>query len=200
MITLRKTFLKHVLAAACLASAFSQGVLAVEVSGIKISDTTKVANKDLKLNGAGTRIKAIFKVYTAALYLPEKKTLVADVLALPGPRRVTLVMLRDVSSDDFGQAFMTGLNNNTDSTEKAKIIKQIMQFGELFASLPGLKKGDVLHLDWIPGSGTQCELNGKRIGELMPDLIFYNAILKIWLGEKPVDRSLKPALLGDSMS
>lgn len=30
----------------------------------------------------------------------------------------------------------------------------------------------------------------------MPDVGFYNAVLKIWLGEKPVDVSLKPALLG----
>jgi hypothetical protein len=25
---------------------------------------------------------------------------------------------------------------------------------------------------------------------------FYNAVLRIWLGDKPVDRSLKPALPG----
>ncbi len=200
MITPRNNILKHLLASIFLVSAFSQPVLAIELSGVKISDTAKLANKELKLNGAGTRIKAIFKVYTAALYLPEKKSSVSDILAMPGPRRVTLVMLRDVSSDDFGQAFMTGLNNNLDTTEKTKIINQIMKFGEMFASLPGLKKGDVLHLDWVPGSGTQCELNGKKIGELLPDLAFYNAVLKIWLGEKPVDRSLKPQLLGEAKS
>jgi hypothetical protein len=27
---------------------------------------------------------------------------------------------------------------------------------------------------------------------------FYNAVLRIWLGDKPVDRSLKPALLGSA--
>jgi hypothetical protein len=30
------------------------------------------------------------------------------------------------------------------------------------------------------------------------DVNFYNAVLRIWLGDKPVDRSLKPALLGDA--
>jgi len=135
-------------------------------------------------------------VYAAGLYLPEKKDSVPDILKMDGPRRMTLVMARDISSDDFGKAFMDGLNDNLDKAEKSKIVSQISKFGEMFAQLEKIKKGDVLHLDWIPGSGTQVELNGKKIGEVVPDLVFYNAVLRIWLGDKPVDRSLKPALLG----
>jgi len=48
----------------------------------------------------------MFKVYVAGLYLPEKKTTAAGVLATQGPRRLKLVMLREVNSEDFGQAFM----------------------------------------------------------------------------------------------
>lgn len=169
---------------------------ALDVAGVKLDDSVKLAGKDLKLNGAGVRTKAIFKVYVAGLYLPEKKSTVPDILALQGPRRVTLVMMRDISSDDFGQSFITGLNNNSDKAEKTKIINQTAQFGEMFTQLPGIKKGDVLTLDWIPGSGTQCTLNGKKMGDIIPDIAFYNAVLKIWLGENPVDSSLKPQLLG----
>ena len=71
-------------------------------------------------------------------------------------------------------------------------------FGEMFGAIPGLKKGDVLIVDWIPGVGTQCQLNGKKIGETVPDLAFYNAILRIWIGDNPADSSLKPKLLGAS--
>ena len=46
MITPRNNILKRLLAALFLVSAFSQPVLALEVSGVKISDTTKVANKE----------------------------------------------------------------------------------------------------------------------------------------------------------
>jgi hypothetical protein len=186
------------LAGAVLACAFVQGAGAVEVSGVKFDETVKVAGKDLKLNGAGMRTKFVVKVYAAGLYLPEKKNNVPDVLKQEGPRRVTLVMMRDISSDDFGQAFMTGLNNNIDKNEKSKFVSQISKFGEMFGSIEGLKKGDVLHLDWIPGTGTQSELNGKKIGESVPDVNYYNAILRIWLGDKPVDSALKPALLGEA--
>ena len=192
-----KLILKTLVASAVIACAFSQAAGAAEISGIKFDDTVKVGGKDLKLNGVGTRTKAIFKVYAAGLYLPEKSGKVADILAMQGPRRVTLVMMRDLSSEEFGNAFMAGLNANSDSAQKTKILNQTMQFGEMFASIPGLKKGDVLHLDWVPGTGTSNELNGKKIGEVIPDLAFYNAILRIWLGDKPVDSTLKPELLGE---
>lgn len=189
--------IRTALAAACVAAACGQPAAAFEISGIKLDDTVQLANKELRLNGAGLRYRAIFKVYVVGLYLPEKKTTVADVLAAPGPRRVSLVMMRDISSEDFGQAFMSSLNNNSDKTEKTRILNQTMQIGQIFAMLPGLKKGDVLTLDWLPGLGMQCVLNGKKLGDVVPDLAFYNAVLKIWIGEKPVDSMLKPKLLGE---
>jgi len=170
---------------------------AVEVAGAKFDDSVTVAGKELQLNGAGLRKKVIFKVYAAALYLAEKKTTVADVLGAGGPRRVSIIMLRDVTSDEFGKAFMEGLSANTDKLERTRILPQTMKFGEIFAQIQTLKKGDQMLLDWIPGEGTQCYLNGKKLGELMPDVAFYNAVLRIWLGDKPVDSSLKPALLGE---
>ena len=192
-----QVLLKSIVAScAFLLSMSSTPALALEVSGVKLEDNIKVAGKDLKLNGAGVRVKAIFKVYVAGLYLPEKKTSVADILAMTGPRRVNIVMMRDVSADDFGQSFITGLNNNSDKSEKTKIMNQTMQFGEMFQALPSIKKGDVLTLDWIPGTGTVSTMNGKKLGEAIPDIAFYNAVLKIWLGENPADSGLKPQLLG----
>jgi len=196
--TTTKFGFKALLAGAFLSLAFVQGASAtVEVGSAKFEDTAKVAGKELKLNGAGMRTRFIVKVYAAALYLPEKKNTVPEILKLEGPRRMTLVMMRDITSDDFGQAFMTGLNSNLEPAESAKYVSQISKFGQMFGAIDSLKKGDVLHLDWT-GTGTQCELNGKKVGELVPDLGFYNAVLRIWLGDKPADRSLKPALLGAS--
>ena len=83
------------LACACLCAALAQAALAVEVGGVKLDETVQLASRELKLNGAGVRYKVIFKVYTIALYLPEKKTQLADILPLPGPRRLEIVMLRD---------------------------------------------------------------------------------------------------------
>lgn len=188
--------IKKVMASGLLFALLTQPVLALDIGGVKMEDTSRVANKELKLNGAGMRVKAIFKVYAAGLYLTEKKTTVPEILALDGPKRMILVMQREVSSEDFGQSFMTGLNDNSDKAEKSKIINQTVKFGEMFAALPGLKKGDVLYLDWVPGAGTESSLNGKKMGESIPDVAFYNAVLRLWLGQKPVDSALKPLLVG----
>jgi hypothetical protein len=192
---IKSIVIKGLVAGALLAGAFSQAALAAEVAGIKFADTVKVAGKELQLNGLGVRTKVIFKVYAAGLYLQDKKSTVEDVLTADGPRRMQLVMMRDTTSDAFGDAFMSGINNNLDTKDKTKIVTQISKFGEMFALLEALKKGDVLDLDWVPGQGTTCYLNGKRIGDITPDIAFYNAILKIWLGNKPADTSLKPKLL-----
>ena len=188
--------------ALCLAvSALSMHYLAsanaAEIAGVKFDDTARVADQELKLNGAGVRYKAIFKVYVAGLYIPEKKITAKDVLASPGSRRIHIVMLRGVSSEEFGQAFLAGIHKNIDKAEKTKIVGQLLRFGEIFASVPELKKGDVLTTDWVPGTGTVMQVNGKRIADPIPDIAFYNALLKIWLGDKPVDPKLKQVMLGD---
>lgn len=194
MISMKKLGFKAILAGVALA--FSMGtVSAAEVAGVKYPDTAKVANKELQLNGLGVRTKFFVKVYTTGLYLPEKAATAEEVFKEEGPRRVRLVMLREVTADDFGNAFMSGINNNSNTAEKAKIVTQISKFGEMFALLEGLKKGDTLDLDWVPGQGTTCYLNGKRIGEITPGIEFNNAVVKIWLGDKPADASLKPKLL-----
>ena len=194
MISMKKLGLKAMMASMALACAMGS-VTAAEVAGVKYPDTAKVANKELQLNGLGVRNKFFVKVYTVGLYTPEKATTAEEVFKDDGPRRVRLVMLREVTADDFGTAFMSGINNNSNTAEKQKIVTQISKFGEMFAMLEGLKKGDVLDLDWVPGQGTTCYLNGKRIGEITPGIEFNNAVVKIWLGDKPADSSLKPKLL-----
>ena len=182
---------------ACAALFVPTFTFAAEVSGVKIEDAIKVGDQDIKLNGLGIRYKAVFKVYAAALHLSAKKVTAPDVFAALGAKRVTLVMLREVSNEEFGQSFMAGIQKNSEKAERAKLIVPLMKFGEMFASIPVLKKGDVITIDWIPNSGTHIHLNNKKIIEVIPDPTFYNVILKIWLGEQPADAKLKKLLLGE---
>lgn len=195
MNAVRNFSVKALASAAVLAIACANASASVDVAGVKYEDSLSVAGKDLLLNGAGVRTKFIIKVYAAGLYLQSKESTPEGVMKSAGPRRIRLVMLRDVSSDDFGGAFMSGLNNNVSKEDKSKIVGQISKYGEMFAQIDGLKKGDTLDTDWVPGIGAQSYINGKKIGEVLPDLVFYNAVLRIWLGEKPVDSSLKAKLL-----
>ncbi len=184
------------LISACLFAASGSVIHAAEVGGVKLEDTVPLSSQELRLNGAGIRYKAIFKVYVAGLYLNAKKTTVADILAAPGPKRMAIVMLRDVSAADFAESFMAGIQNNSDSAEQAKVASQLKTFNDMFKTIPAMKKGDILAVDWIPASGTQVLHNGKKLAEGIPDIAFYNVFLKIWLGEKPADGDLKRQLIG----
>lgn len=171
--------------------------MAIDVAGVTLADTTKIANQELQLNGAGIRFKAIFKVYAAGLYLGEKKATPAAVLTSTGPKRVTLVMLRDVSSNELSNGFLTSIRENIDKNERTSLTMSMYKLGEIFALVPELAQGTVLNIDMIPDVGLKVSVNGKKIAEPIGDMAFCNAILKIWIGDKPVDRKLKQAMLGE---
>jgi hypothetical protein len=180
-----------------IALACATSVQAMDVGGVNVPDTATVAGKELKLNGAGMRAIVILgKYYAIGLYLGEKKTTPADVQAVAGPRRISLHIQKEINSEEFGQLFITSMNKNSTKEEKAKVVGQTVKFGEMFAALEPVKKGDIVTLDWVPGTGTMAQLNGKKIGEVMPDIAFYNAVLRIWLGEMPAQESVKRELLG----
>jgi hypothetical protein len=180
----------------CLVFALAHMAQAVEIAGMKIDDSVQASNTTLKLNGAGIRYKIIFKVYVIGLYLTENKNTTESVLSVSGPKQINLTMLRDVSSDTLGQAFMDGVKRNTNLADRAKMTNQFIQFGQLFSEVPELKKGDVISMEWVPNVGTNMFINGKKLGDTFPDINFFNAVLKIWLGDNPVDSSLKKQLLG----
>jgi Chalcone isomerase-like len=59
------------------------------------------------------------------------------------------------------------------------------------------KAGSVsMTLDFIPGAGTRITVNGEAPGQPIPGEDFYQALLRVWLGDDPVDRKLNGALLG----
>ncbi len=169
-----------------------------DVSGLKIAEKTKVANADLVLNGSGIRhaLGGLVRVYVASLYLPQKRSTPVEIAAQKGPRRMQINMLRDVSSDDFAKGLLGGLRTNLVGADKIKHFDGLQRLGVVFGLVPGLKKGDVVHVDSVVGTGVTVSVNGKRVGDVFPDETFFDAILLIWVGVKPIDESLKPVLLG----
>jgi hypothetical protein len=196
MIKKGKRGFKALFAAACLSVAFIAPAHAIDVAGVKMPEILRVADSELTLNGAGVRTKFFFKVYALGLYLTEKKTTADAILASTGPRRVSLTLLRTVKADEFGEAFIKAMNENSKPEELARVAIQIKQFETMFTLFPEVRSGDNLVFDWIPGVGTVTIMNGKKIGDAVADVAFYNAFLKIWIGSHPADSGLKPKLMG----
>ena len=169
---------------------------AAEVAGVKVDDRIKLESGELVLNGAGLRTKAFFKVYVAGLYLAEKKTSTDEVLALPGAKRVSMRLMRDLSAKQLTDALGEGIRDNTSAAEQESLKTRLAELTGIMNALQSAKEGDVIALDWVPGSGTRILLNGEPRGKAIAGEDFYRALLRIWLGDDPVSGSLKRALLG----
>jgi len=187
----------RLIAAVTLAfAAMGASAQAVEVEGVKLDPTAQVGGAALQLNGAGVRTRAIFKVYVAGLYVPQKANSAAALLAQKGPRRVAITMLRNVDADTFSGALSEGLQKNLSEAQFAGFKAQIDTLNANFKAAGEAKKGDVILLEFAPDTGTRVVVNGKLQGNAIPGEDFYTAVLRIWLGEKPVDGDLKKGLVG----
>ncbi len=179
------------LVALCAAQA-----LAIEVAGVKLEERIKLESGELILNGAGVRTRLIFKVYVGALYLPEKKSAVADVLAMNGAKRVSMTLLRDLTAHQLTDALEEGIRANHSEAELAALEGRIDALAAVMEEIGSAKKKTVITLDFLPESGTRISVDGVARGKPIPGEDFFRALLRIWLGEKPVDADLKKAMLG----
>lgn len=168
----------------------------MEINGVKVEDNAVVNGAKLQLNGAGTRYKGPFKVYVADLYASKKFTSLEELVAAPGPKRMTLTMLREVDAGAFGKLLTRGMEDNTPKNEMSKLIPGLIRMGEIFGANKTLMVGDIILLDWIPGTGMVVTAKGKVQSDPFKEPEFFKAMMAIWLGPIPADFKLKDALLG----
>lgn len=189
----------HLLRAAMFAACcvFSLTAAAeVTVSGVRYEETAVLGGNKLKLNGAGTRYKGPFKVYTAGLYVVKKTTTTEEVLGQPGAKRMTVVMLRDIDARELGKLFVRGVEDNMDRASMSRLIPGLMRMSQIFTDHKKLGEGEQFQIDWIPGTGTVVSVRGVQQGEPFKEPEFFNALMRIWLGPVPADWKLKDSLLG----
>jgi hypothetical protein len=169
---------------------------AAEVGGIRVDQRTSLGASALVLNGAGLRKRAFFKVYVAGLYLAEKRTSPQDVLALGGPKRLSITLLRNLSTRQLVDALRDGIRRNSSPEEQEAVKRRIDGLIADLMAVPQGRKGDVLTVDWLPDAGTVVALNGEVKSHAIPGEDVYRALLKVWLGDNPTSAGLKKALLG----
>lgn len=162
----------------------------------KFEPTQTVQDTSLTLNGAGTRYKAIFKVYDLALYTTRKVTSPEELLALPGPKRLNFVALRDMPGTDLGVAFIKGLSANSPQSLTLKHTVSTTRLVEIFSGRSKLTTGDSFAMEYLPGKGTLFYIAGQPQGAPVGDAEFFSMVLRIWVGPSPADFKLKDALLG----
>ncbi|MDD5393567.1 MAG: chalcone isomerase family protein [Thiothrix sp.] len=178
-----RTLVKLWLALLCLLPAFSH-------AADNFTAQQTFAGQALSLNGKGVRTKAIFDLYTAGLYLQAKSSDAPAILAGNQAMAIRLEVTSSmITSERMEEAVREGFKKSTsDPAIQPRIEQLIAVFKE------EIKQGDLYDFVYKPQSIAIIK-NGKSSATIAGN-DFKQAFFGIWLGEKPVQASLKKALLG----
>jgi Chalcone isomerase-like len=168
---------------------------AAEVSGVKVDDQINVGGVPLVLNGAGLRTTLMLKIYVVALYLPSRTTSADAVInGTTQFRRVRLVLKRGLGAGTIWDAFDDGIRANNSEAELAALKPKLDEIEKLFKEFGDVAEGNAIDIDFTATGDTKVAFKGQPRGSIAgADL--QRALLKIWLGKKPVQEDVKTALL-----
>jgi len=170
-------------------------VQAARLEGQRFEDTTVVADRTLRLNGLGLRGVAWIKAFVAGLYLAAPTRDGGQAMAMQGPKRLRMKLMMEAPSREFSKAIRGGVRKNESDQVQNQLADRLEAFTQRVDGLGTLRAGDTIDLDWLPGLGLQLMLNQRPVGEPTPGEDFYRAVLKIFIGERPVDQRMKEGLL-----
>jgi hypothetical protein len=147
------------------------------------------------LNGSAVRTVWGFEIYRIGLFLTAANHDADSILQSDrNPKRVHIIMLRGVSSDQFTGTVQESIDRNFTPEEKTAFGEQLSTFLGFFHGGADLRAGSEVVLDFVPGRGMVATLDGRELGSIAgPD--FYHAILRLWLS-KPLQSSIRDGLLG----
>ncbi len=168
----------------------------MKVVGIEFSASATLANQTLVLNGAGASNIMSTRATAVGLYLMQKTQDVQVALTMPGPKRLRVVALRDLSARDLSNAVTDRLRQNAAPGEIEANILQIAALGGVFGAKSRLPKGEVVTFDYLPASkSTECRVNGERVSDPIVGDKFFPLLMKVWVGPK-IRAGTRDALMG----
>lgn len=167
---------------------------ALQLGGVQVPEQVSVESHLLALNGAGVRKRFFFDVYVAALYTTIKGLDTSTIVNSSEPRSLRLTLLRKQSGAALAGALNDGLDDNSSSQELDELRAPREQLTALVGAIDEGLPGDTIAMDFNARHVTVSH-NGRKLGAVeSPGLMA--ALLRVWLGRKPAQESLKKALLG----
>ncbi|MDE2594704.1 MAG: chalcone isomerase family protein [Burkholderiales bacterium] len=181
----------------CLGSWLAFGgtaACAATLEGQQFDNTMVLAGRTLRLNGLGLRGVLWVKAFVAGLYLPAASKDPNQILTMPGPKRLRLKVMLEAPSHELTKSFQHGASNESDQAQLV-LAKRVETLSNLIDSLDKVHPGDIMDLDYLPDHGVQLRLNDKPVGQPVPGEDLYRVVLKIFVGDRPVDKRMREGLL-----
>jgi hypothetical protein len=178
----------------CLAIALSGSASAREIEGVQLPDRAVVEQHHLILNGAGVRTRLLVKAYVGALYLETPTRDATAAITVDRPKRITLVLLRDLSKHQIQSALRESFEANAGPERMPALSARFQKFEDGF--MRDAKRGEWMMLTYQPGEGVVAT-NSAGTVMVIPGKDFADALFAVWLGPHPADDGLKKAMLSE---
>lgn len=172
----------------------AEAALTPRLEGQQFDNTMVLAGRTLRLNGLGLRGVMWVKAFVAGLYLPAATKDANQILTMPGPKRVRLKVMLEAPSHELTKSFLHGASHESESVQKS-MSTRVEALAAVIDSLDTVHPGDVMDLDYVPDQGVQLRINDKPVGHVVPGEDLYRVVLKIFVGERPVDKQMREGLL-----
>jgi hypothetical protein len=137
-----------------------------------------------------------FNIYAIGLYLPQRTEGADAVLASKGTRRIQIITLRDLTAEQLTEAFIEALKANHSEQEMSALAVRVERFRNTMLSIGKAAEKTVIRLDYLPASGTRLTVGNEQKGSDIAGEDFYQALLRIWIGNAPIQADLKEKLSG----
>lgn len=156
---------------------------------MNFTNNIEFKSQPLVLNGSGIRKKMFFSIYECGLYLPQKTTNYEDVMKFEKKLIKLSFIYKKLSPDKIKEAFKDGIEANYKNKIDNAVTDKFLSFFNF-----DIVSGDKIDL-YFDKSLISVYHNEKHIGSLDNSLLA-KALIDIYIGEKPIDESLKNKLLG----
>lgn len=168
----------------------------LHIEGYTFQESQTVGGTKLFMNGAGVRKRGFYKTEAGALYLKTKQQTFDGVFNAAGPKRIRLVILRDIPSSLATRYFLSDFRLSATDEEFNSLLDEVSLMGRVYGNLPKISKGDVVDIDWVPGSGFMPSINGHALlDKPITNERFFLVVLRNYIDSgAPVD--YRKALLG----
>lgn len=189
---MRVAFWHRFLLGGLFISSLSSAALALDVGGVKLDETQSVQGTSLQLNGAGVRNKFFVDVYVAGLYLAKPSTSAEAIITSKELQSMRIVI---TSSQITRERLTDAITEGIQKSAGADFARYAPMLDQLWSALTfEVQKGDVFDFTYVPQQGVHFVRNGQTL-RVMPEFEFKKVLFGIWLGEDPIQPSLKEDLL-----
>jgi hypothetical protein len=152
---------------------------------------------ELKLNGAAVRnYYYMIDTYVGLMYLERPSQFANEVIIDDSHKRMVYhILMKKVSGRRIAKALYEAMQLNVSKEEAIALEDRLNRLVKMFDTK--MVRGDSGIVDYIPGLGTRITIKNEVKG-IIPGKDFYDALLKIWIGENPVSHAFKKQILEGS--